>query len=218
MLDLSLYVILDPAQCAGRSTKSAAEAAIMGGATLLQYRDKTASTRAMVENAAVILKMAKRHGVPLLVNDRVDVALAVKADGVHLGQDDMPIDMARAMLGEDAIIGLTLKTAQDIDTAPIELIDYGCIGGVFATKSKQNETEPLGLNGLHAMIDHVRRLDGDLPLDAIAGIDAANAASVIGAGANGIAVLSAVTKANDPKSAAAELKSIVMSAKRGRAA
>jgi thiamine-phosphate pyrophosphorylase len=146
--------------------------------------------------------------VPLLINDRVDIALAAGADGVHLGQSDMHPADARALLGQGSIIGLTLKTSEQADAMASMPVDYSCVGGVFATVSKDNPDPPIGLNGLREIVAHAR-LASRGPVGAIAGINASNAASVIAAGADGIAVISALFTALDPEAEAKQLRRLV---------
>ena len=152
-----------------------------------------------------------------MVNDRVDVVLAAGADGVHLGPDDMTARDARRLLGPDAIIGLSIKTVEEAHTAPLELIDYAGIGGVYATLSKLQKSAPIGPEGFARIAAELRRRKPALPLCGIAGIDASNAGAVIAAGADGVAVISALSLAPDPAAAARALCDIVdgMLAKRG---
>jgi thiamine-phosphate pyrophosphorylase len=206
MLDLRLYALLDPAQRGARDLSELARL-IGAAATLIQLRDKHGTTRAMIEQAKAI-KVALPH-MPLLINDRVDVALAAEADGVHLGWDDMEAGEARLLLGKNAIIGLSLKTIEQANAAPLEHLDYVAIGGVFATRSKDNPDAPVGLAGLREIAAVARKRAPRIPIVAIAGIDASNAADVIAAGADGVAVISALSLAPDPKAAAAELRGIV---------
>ncbi len=206
MVDLRLYALLDPAQRGARNLSELARL-IGGAATVVQLRDKHGTTRVMIEEAKAI-KLALPQ-VPLLINDRVDVALAAKADGVHLGWDDMDAADARRLLGENAIIGLSLKTIEQAKAAPLEQLDYVAIGGVFATRSKDNPAAPVGLAGLREIAAVVRQRAPRIPITAIAGIDASNAAAVIAAGADGVAVISALSLAPDPKAAAKELRGIV---------
>lgn len=194
-VDLRLYGLLDTGMCGGDGAALArlgAEAAA-GGCTLLQYREKEiADARATVERLRAI-RAALGGGVPLLVNDRVDLALAAGADGVHLGQSDLHPADARRLLGPDAIIGLTVKTAAQADELYRLPIDYACIGGVFATTSKDNPDPPVGLDGLSRILFRARLARGPgLPVGAIAGIGLDNAAEVIAAGADGVAVISAL--------------------------
>ena len=216
MVDLRVYALLDPAQRGGRDLGELARL-IGGAATLVQLRDKHGTTRAMVEEAKAI-KAALPH-VPLLINDRVDIAIAARANGVHVGWDDMEAADARRLLGKNAIIGLSLKTVAQASAAPLEHLDYVAIGGVFATRSKDNPDAPVGLAGLREIAAIVRHRAPRIPIAAIAGIDASNAADVIAAGADGVAVISALSLAPDPKAAAQELQAIVdrALAKRGAA-
>ena len=206
MVDLRLYALLDPAQRGARDLSELARL-IGGAATLVQLRDKHGTTRAMIEQAKAI-KMALPD-VPLLINDRVDVALAAKADGVHVGWADMEAGEARRLLGKSAIIGLSLKTIEQARAAPLEHLDYVAIGGVFATRSKENPDAPVGLAGLREIAAIVRKRAPRMPIAAIAGIDASNAADVIAAGADGVAVISALSLAPDPKGAGEELRGII---------
>jgi thiamine-phosphate pyrophosphorylase len=210
--DLRLYALVDPERAGGRDLAELAWQLAHGGATLVQLRDKHGSTQAMVETARSIRQKLAPLGVPFLVNDRADVAFAAGADGVHLGQDDMTVEDARRLLGPHAVIGLSIKTLEQAARAPVEHLDYVCIGGVFATSSKDNPDPPIGLAGLRAIFAKMRARDPDLPIGAIAGIDASNAASVIAAGADGVAVISALSLAADPQAAARDLRAIVEAA------
>ena len=218
--DLTLYVLVDPAQTRGASLAEIAAAAARGGATLIQLRDKTGVTRELVDQARAIKAALAGTGVPLLVNDRVDVALAAGADGVHLGRDDLDARVARQLLGPKAIIGATVRSDEDIAALAPDAIDYVCIGGVFATASKDNPDPPVGLHGFSRLARLVRERAPGIPVGAIAGINAENAADVIRAGADGIAVVSAVVAAGDPEKAARDLRAIAdgAKAKRGAAA
>ena len=207
-VDLRLYGIIDPERTGGRDPVDLVRRAVSGGATLIQYRDKRGEGRRLVELARALKAVLEGTGVPLLVNDRVDIALAAGADGVHLGQDDMHPDDARDLLGLRAIIGLTLKTPHQADRMAGMPIDYGCIGGVFATMSKNNPAPPVGVEGLRKILSHAR-LANRGPVGAIAGIDVLNAQAVIAAGADGIAVISALFMANDPQAEARRLRGIV---------
>ncbi len=216
-VDLRLNAIVDPERAGGRDLAELARLCAQGGATLVQLRDKASETRAMVEAARAIKRALAPFAVPFVVNDRVDVALAAKADGVHLGPDDMTVADARALLGRDAIVGLSVKSVADAEAAPVELIDYVGSGGVYATLSKQQKSAPIGPAGLARIVAALHARAPKLPIAGIAGIDAGNAAEVIGAGADGIAVISALSLAPDPAAAARALRDIVdaMLAKRG---
>ena len=171
----------------------------------------------MVEAARAIKAALAPFAIPFVVNDRVDVALAVGADGVHVGLDDMTAEDARALLGPDAIIGLSIKTVEQAAAAPVERIDYAGIGGVYATTSKEQNSAPIGPEGFARVAEVLRSSAPSLPLCGIAGIDAGNTAAVIAAGADGVAVISALSLAPDPAAAARGLRDIVdaMLAKRG---
>lgn len=197
--DIRLYGILDQDRLAGHDLVSLAARSVAGGVTILQLRDKHGSTRRMIESARAI-RAAVAGKVPLLINDRVDVALASGAEGVHLGREDMLPAEARRLLGPGAIIGVTLKNAADLAALDPEIVDYGCIGGVFATTSKDNPDPPVGLDGL-ATLRHTAAASG-LPVGAIAGIDLAKTPACIGAGADGVAVISALYLAEDVEATA----------------
>jgi thiamine-phosphate pyrophosphorylase len=210
--DLRLYALVDPEHAGGRDLAELSFLLAQGGATLVQLRDKLGSTQAMVETARAIRSRLAPLGVPLLINDRADVAFAAGADGVHLGQDDMAVADARRLLGPHAMIGLSIKTLAQAAHAPIEHLDYVCIGGVFATVSKDNPDPPIGLAGLKSIFATMRERDPDLPIGAIAGINASNAGAVIATGADGIAVISALSLAGDPQAAARDLRAVVEAA------
>ena len=214
-VDLRLYALVDPAVAGGRTLADLA-GRISSSATLVQLRDKHGSTRAMVEEARALQAVLEPKGIPLLINDRVDVALAAEADGVHIGQDDMAPADARLLLGRRAIIGLSVKTVDQARAAPLDLLDYVAIGGVYGTTSKDNTATPIGVAGLRAIVQAVRAREPDYPICAIAGINAANAADVIGAGVDGVAVVSALSLATDPGKAAQDLRAIVDNALKQR--
>lgn len=220
-VDLRLNAIVDPERAGGRDLAALARLAAQGGATLVQLRDKASETRVMVEEARAIKNALVPFAVPFVVNDRVDVALACGADGVHLGQDDMAAADARRLLGAAAIVGLSVKNVSEAEAAPIEAIDYVGCGGVYATLSKEQNSAPIGPEGLSRIVAvlarRARERQKELPVCGIAGIDAGNAAPVIAAGADGVAVISALSLAPDPAAAARALREIVdaMLAKRG---
>lgn len=216
-VDLRLYAVIDPAVAGGRTLGDLA-ARIAGSATLVQLRDKHGSTRAMVEEARELTAVLAPLNIPLLINDRVDVALAVEADGVHIGQDDMSPADARLLLGRTAIIGLSIKTLEQAKAAPLDMLDYVAIGGVYGTTSKEDAKTPIGLSGLGALVQAIRARDPKFPICAIAGINQSNAGDVIAQGADGVAVISALSLAADPAIAARDLLSGVDAAlaRRGR--
>ena len=207
-LDLRLYALVDPAVAGGRALTDLA-ALIGASATLVQLRDKHSGTRAMVEEARTLRAVLEPVGVPLLINDRIDVALAAEADGVHIGQDDMSPADARLLLGRTAIIGLSLSTVQHAREAPLDLIDYVGIGAVYPTGSKDDASTPIGVAGLREIVQVVRARNPAFPICGISGINSSNAAEVIGAGADGVAVISALSRAVDPAQAARDLRAVV---------
>jgi thiamine-phosphate pyrophosphorylase len=216
-LDLRLYAIVDPEQSGGHALPELARMVAAGGATLIQLRDKKSDTRDMIALARAV-KAALPASVPLIINDRVDVAIEAAADGVHLGQDDQNVVAARERLGPLPFIGLTVQTLAHARAAPLAIIDYVGIGGVFATSSKNNPRPPIGIAGLHQIIDVFRYRIGNFPACAIAGITRDNAADVIAGGADGVSVISALSHAPDPTAAARELRAVVDAALAARAA
>src|SRR5580698_5443744 len=216
-VDLRLNAIVDPERSGGHDLAALARLCAEGGATLIQLRDKLSETRAMIATARAIKEALAPLGVPFVINDRVDVALASGADGVHVGQDDMSVEDARKILGRDAIIGLSIKTVAEAEVAPVELLNYVGSGGVYVTLSKKQKNTPIGPEGLARVIKTLQDRAPKLPVCGIAGIDAGNAAAVIAAGADGVAVISALSLAPDPAAAARVLRAIVDAtlAKRG---
>jgi len=212
-IDLSLYVLVDPAVAGGKPLDALAAKAARGGATLVQLRDKTGSTRTLVDEGIAIKRALGPLKVPFIVNDRIDVALASGADGVHIGREDLDAPAVRRLLGPRAIIGVSIKNEHDVAALTPGVVDYACVGGVFTTTSKNNPDPPIGLEGLKRLLRLVRERAPGIPVGAIAGIDEKNAAEVINAGAEGIAVISAVMAAKDPEAAARRLRSIVDGAK-----
>jgi thiamine-phosphate pyrophosphorylase len=212
--DLSLYGILDPKRSRGRDLATLAGDAIDGGATFLQLRDKKGHTRDMVDAARAIIAVARPRGVPVVINDRVDVALAAAADGVHIGEHDMAPNDARRLLGADAIIGVTVHTLDEARAAPCDIAAYYGVGPVYGTLSKDDPLPPIGVDGFAAIAEVLRARHADCPVVAIAGIEAENAGAVVAAGASGIAVISALFMAQDVKGAARELARIVAAHRR----
>lgn len=201
---LRLYLVTDAELTAGRPLIDIVLAAVAGGVTIVQLREKHATTRRFVEQARALKAALTTSGVPLIVNDRLDVALAVGADGVHLGDDDMPCAEARRILGETAIIGLSLGGVPETTDTAATLADYVAASPVFATGTKPDAGPALGLDGVRALRRAVPR-----PLVAIGGIHRDNARNIIEAGAHGIAVVSAIMAANDPETAARRLRAAV---------
>lgn len=211
MLDLSLYICVGPSHCPEGQIVDVARQAAAGGVTLVQLRDKTSGTREMIATARALVAALTPLGVPLLINDRVDVALASGAAGIHVGQQDITVEDARRLLGPDAVIGLTVKNERQANEAPVDLLDYVSFGGVFETTSKKNPDPPIGLDGLRRLAGIVRGRC-KLPLCAIAGISGDNAAGVIEAGVDGVCVVSAITQSGQPEAASRHLAGIVRDA------
>lgn len=205
-IDYRLNAIVDGSLWDIGALPALASLAARNGATIIQYRDKNAPTRLMIETAQAIREALAGSGVPFVVNDRVDVALASGADGVHLGREDMAAETARSLLGPQAIIGLTVKNTADAERAIAAPIDYACIGGVYETLSKNNPDAPLGIDGFTSLRAHIRVARPDLPVGAIAGIDAARAGTIVQAGADGVAVIAGIFRSQDMESATRNLR------------
>jgi len=210
-VDYSVYLVTDFDLARGRTTRDIVAAAIRGGVSCVQLREKKRGTREFIEEALSIRELLARHGIPLIINDRLDVALAVKADGVHLGQKDMPCLMARQLAPKDMIVGISAESLEDAIQAEKDGADYVGVSPVFATPTKTDAAEPLGLDNLRRIRERVR-----LPLVAIGGVNAGNAATVIHHGADGVAVVSAIVRAPDPAAATRNLLDIVTQAKTGK--
>lgn len=208
MVDYSVYLVTDRELARGRTTLEIARAAIRGGVSCIQLREKTCSTREFIDEALAIRSLLARHGIPLIINDRVDVALAVKADGIHLGQKDMPCSMARQIIPESMIVGISVESLDDAIAAQKDGADYLGVSPIYSTPTKTDTAQPLGLEGLRSI-----RSEVDLPLVGIGGLNADNAAAVIYNGADGVAVVSAIVAADDPEAATRDLIEIVRLAK-----
>lgn len=210
-LDLRLYLVTDEemARRRGRTLLEVVEFAVMGGATVVQLRDKRSSSRDLLEKALALKELLGRHGVPLIVNDRLDVALAAGADGVHLGEEDIPVALARDLMPE-GIVGASAGTVEEALRAQEEGADYLGVGDVFGTSSKPDAGPPIGLEGLRRVCEAV-----SVPVVAIGGVRLDNAASAVMAGASGVAVISAVFASDDPYISAFHLRGVVDEALRG---
>jgi thiamine-phosphate pyrophosphorylase len=206
-VDYSLYLVTDRGLARGRSTLEIVSAAVHGGATVVQLREKDCYTRDFIEQALTIKEFLKDRGVPLIINDRLDVAQAVKADGVHLGQTDMPLGVAKKILGDSMIIGISAESVQDAVEAEKGGADYLGVSPIYKTPTKTDTAPPLGLKGLRKIRKAVR-----LPLVGIGGLNRDNAAEVIRNGADGVAVISAIVAADDPQAATNALKQIIKEA------
>ena len=202
--DLKLYLVTDRELSLGRSLEEVVSEAVAGGVTIVQLREKGASTGEFVELAIRLKTILKPYGIPLIINDRLDVALAVDAEGLHIGQSDMPYEIARKLLGPDKIIGLSVENMDDLLKANELDVDYVGISPVYGTPTKTDTAEPFGLDGLKEAV----RLSMH-PTVAIGGMNKSTAADVISTGCDGIAVVSAISSAENIREAASELKKIV---------
>ncbi|HEY5570804.1 MAG TPA: thiamine phosphate synthase [Bacteroidales bacterium] len=202
--DLNLYLVTDRSLSLGRSLERVVEEAVQGGVTMVQLREKDCTTKEFYELAMTLKRVLKPYGVPLIINDRVDIALACDAEGVHIGQSDMPYAIARKLLGKEKIIGLSVENLQDAMDANALDIDYIGISPVFNTATKTDTATALGLEGVREITRISRH-----PAVGIGGIHATNAGEIIAAGAVGISVVSAIMSAVSPKDAASQLKSII---------
>lgn len=203
-----LHVITDTVIQKRYSHVELAGLAIKGGADTIQFRSKTGSTRELIETAAAVKRICEEAGVPLIINDRVDVAIAVKADGVHLGQDDFPVSAARKLLGPDCIIGGSAGNIKEAGICCSEGADYVGIGPVYETGSKNDAGPPTGIDNLKDLISC-----SSIPVIAIGGITQDKIPFLMNAGAYGVAVISAVCSSDDPEGAA---KILMEKIKRGR--
>ncbi|NOQ21311.1 MAG: thiamine phosphate synthase [Candidatus Aegiribacteria sp.] len=189
---LSLYLVTDPVLCGSRGVEETCRLALEAGVGALQLRDKNASTRELIQMAVILRNLCRKHGALFIVNDRIDVAMAVGADGVHLGQDDMPVFLARKFLGPDAVIGASARSPREAESAWREGADYIAANLIFPTDTKADLPEPLGTEAIAEL-----KKASPLPLVAIGGINPSNADIVREAGADGIAVVSAIMAAED---------------------
>jgi thiamine-phosphate pyrophosphorylase len=192
-----LCVVTDRDLARGRPLADVVGAAVKGGATMVQLREKNTTTRDFLDQARALKALLAPLGVPLIINDRTDIALAMDADGVHVGQNDMPVEMVRALVGMGKIIGLSITSEAEIIRADAAAADYLGVGPAYAQTTKADASAPLGVNGFAALCRKAPR-----PVMAIGGIDATNAAPLAQAGTDGVAVVSAIMAANDCEAAA----------------
>jgi len=203
MTDWRVYLVTQASLSGDRTTPEIVEAAIEGGVDVVQLREKDVSARERYEMGREVREHTREAGVPLIVNDRVDLALALDADGVHLGDEDLPVAVARDLLGEDAIIGRSVSFVDDAREAEAAGADYLGVGAIYATGSKddiEDDEYAIGTERLADIVDAV-----DIPVVGIGGITDENADSVIDAGAAGVAVITEITNADDPEAATGRL-------------
>ena len=202
-MDLTLYLVLDDKYFKDRDLVSTVEEALQGGVTALQYRFKNKTTRQMYEELLVLRELTKRYNVDLVVNDRVDLAMAVGADGVHVGQSDLPPDVVRRIVGDSMYIGYSINSVDQIREVEHLPIDYIGFGSIFETTTKENY-KLVGLEGLKQAVKLTNK-----PIVAIGGITHYNVKEVLKAGARGIAVVSAILGFEDVKKAAQSLAQVI---------
>lgn len=207
-IDYSLYLVTDRPLCLGKHLEDVVAAAVSGGVTVVQLREKSSQTKEFIDLAQMVQRLLKPLHIPLIINDRIDVALAVNADGIHIGQNDMPYDMARGLMGPEAVIGLSVETMEQAEQAEELDVDYLGVSPIFSTPTKTDTYTAWGLDGLTDLKGKSRHT-----LVAIGGLNASNARQVVQAGADGIAVVSAICSARDPGQAAHELLNIIKKAK-----
>ncbi|MEA3375167.1 MAG: thiamine phosphate synthase [Chloroflexota bacterium] len=210
-IDWSLYVITDRGAAGGRPLTDVVRAVLAGGATVIQLREKHAGAREIIEVGQALHRITREASIPLIVNDRVDIALALEAEGVHVGQDDMPAALARDLMGPDRILGVSAGTVEEALQAEGDGADYLGVGDIYGTPTKPDAGVPIGIQRLRGIAEAV-----SIPVVGIGGINADNATAVIEAGAAGVAVISAVVGATDPEAAARQLRQIVRSSKHPR--
>lgn len=200
-MNFALYLATDPHFLAGRNLEEVVGACIRHGVTAVQLRDKEASGKELFETGRRLLAVTRRLGVPLLINDRLDVALALDADGVHLGRSDLPLAAARRLLGPGKLLGASCHTVEHLREAAAAGADHAGIGPVFVTSTKPDAAPALGVEGLRTLVASTH-----LPCVAIGGIQAENVAAVAAAGVAGVCVISAILGAANPAAAAAEIR------------
>ena len=202
-IDYSLYLVTDRSFLEDKTIKEAVEEAIKGGVTLVQVREKDASSREFYKVALEIKQVTDKYKIPLIIDDRIDIAQAVDAAGVHLGQSDLPLKKAREILGKDKIIGISVGTVSEAKEAEIGGADYLGIGTIFFTGTKKDIKTPIGIEGLTEIVRST-----NIPSVAIGGIDQHNVKDVMSSGTNGVAVISAILAKKNIQKAADEFKII----------
>lgn len=203
---LKLYLVTDRPLSLGRPIEEIVSEAVAGGVTMVQLREKECPTGEFIALAKRLKALLAPLGVPLIINDRVDVALAVDADGVHIGQSDMPYEVARRLLGKEKIIGLSVENFSDLEVANTLDVDYVGISPVYGTPTKSDTAEPFGLEGLRRAVEMSVH-----PTVAIGGMNAQTIGEVMAAGTDGVAVVSAICSAPSPRKATEELLGVIKS-------
>jgi thiamine-phosphate pyrophosphorylase len=199
--DYTLYLVTDAPERYPHGLLAGVEAAVSGGASIVQYRATTGTRRHLYETACALRDLLRPRHVPLIINDQVDLALAIDADGVHVGQNDLPPDIVRRLIGPRKLLGLSITSPTQLDAVPPKTVDYLGIGPVFPTISKDDAAPALGLEQLARLTARTK-----LPVVAIGGISLENAPAVFAAGVAGLAIVSALSLAADPAAAARALR------------
>ena len=200
-VDLSLYLVTDSSDDEEKFLKTI-EDAILGGVSVVQIREKTADTLDFYNLALKVKKITGKYNVPLIINDRVDIALAIDADGVHVGQSDMPCDVTRKLIGKDKILGVSAATVEEAQKAEKDGADYIGTGAIFPTATK-DDAESVTINELKEIVESI-----NIPVVAIGGITLKNASELVDTGIAGLSVVSAIMSADNPKKASEELLNI----------
>ncbi|MGE5543887.1 MAG: thiamine phosphate synthase [Bacillota bacterium] len=202
-VDYSLYLVTDPYLVGTKDFYTSVRKALEGGVTLLQVREKDASSRDFYTRGLRLKEIANEFGVPLIVNDRVDIALAIDADGVHIGQDDLPLEVVRQLLGPDKILGYSVSNLEEARYGQRMGADYLGAGPLYATSSKPDAVSPIGIEGIATIKQGVK-----IPVIGIGGVTAYNLSQVKSTGIDGIAVISAILSREDTFRAARELREL----------
>jgi thiamine-phosphate diphosphorylase len=208
LTDYSLYLVTDRKLSLGRTNLEVIKAALDGGVTMVQLREKELNTRDFYGEALAIKDFLQSHQIPLIINDRIDIALAVDADGAHIGQEDMPLDLARKILGPDKIIGISVSTVDEAVAAETGGADYLGLSPIFLTSTKPGLTKQIGIEGINPIRQAVK-----IPIVGIGSMNATNAFKAVKAGLDGVAVVSGIVSQKNITAAARAIKAEVMRAK-----
>lgn len=206
MIDPTLYLVVNPEQCANRDAVATAVDAVRGGVTAVQIRCKNHTAKQLAALVAESVERLAEFNVPVIVNDDVSVAANSGAAGVHVGQQDTHVSQVREALGTDACVGVTVRSSEEVLNTPLDKVNYVSVGGVFPTVSKVSTEQPIGTEGLREIVQLVRKNAPELPVIAISGINANNLNAVLNTGVCGVAVVSAICESDSPEAAARQLK------------
>lgn len=207
--DLSLYLVTDSSLSLGRPLEEIVEQSVLGGVSMVQLREKDCSSKHFYELALKVKAVLKPYKIPLIINDRLDIALAVDADGLHIGQSDLPCEIARKLLEKNKILGLSVENIEQAELSNYLEVDYIGLSPVFSTNTKTDINQPLGIEGIKTIKSLCKH-----PMVGIGGINKNNTKSIIECGIDGIAVVSAIVSAQNPQTAAAELRDIINKTKK----